>query len=81
MRRSSAELRRAINLVRRRLAEYDCGGGEFQIPDGPSLEARLDTLCWMAGLSGTDMDQLMRQLNRDDVGKMPAGTERRFSGA
>jgi len=74
MRKSSAELRRAIQFERKEAEEYIDGIDlEYSI-----AKARIDLLRWMAGEPGTSYEQLMRHRNKDDLGKMPAASGRRL---
>ena len=72
MRRSTAEIRRAIKLEDADAEEYR---GLLETPLGHRSVA--DVLRWCAGDPGTHYERIVRQRNKADVAKMPGGGHER----
>jgi hypothetical protein len=71
VRRSSAEMRRAIQFEEREAAE--CRQSGAVTISGQSLhEAVADALRWAAGEANTQYQWIMRERFRENLGKMPA---------
>lgn len=77
MKRSSSEIRRAIQFERKEADE--CRNLRLAGPElhhGQHLlklhEALADALKWAHGDPGTAYERLMKERNRDDVARMPA---------
>lgn len=69
MRRSSAEIRRAIKFEESEAAEVERGAGILV----PAIHKALaDALRWCAGDAGTLYERLMKERNHRDLGKLPA---------
>ena len=73
MRRSTAELRRAIRFEAAEAAEVRRPGGGSVV--AVIHDALADCLRWCAGDPGTQYEQVMRDRNHADLGKMPPGRE------